>query len=130
MKKGPSDKFICRERHGLLTVIVGIISPEKRNIAVPIGEDMVIAEGDPVGILPEVLKNTFGATEGRFAIDNPLLFIELFPEDIEVAWFFEMRGIVGEYKSTTFEAIFEEIKELTHEQRQHDPYGEEESLTA
>ena len=29
VKKEPSDKFICLERHGLFTVIVCIISPEK-----------------------------------------------------------------------------------------------------
>ena len=60
MKKEPSDKFIGLERHGLLTVIVGIISPEERNIAVPDGEDAVIADGDPVGISAEVLKNPLG----------------------------------------------------------------------
>jgi hypothetical protein len=86
VKKEPSDKFICLERHGLLTVIVGIIPPEKRNIAIPVGEDAVIADCDPVGISAEVLENTFGATEGRFAIDDPLLFIELFPEGFEVVW--------------------------------------------
>jgi hypothetical protein len=84
MKQEPSDKFICLERHGLLTVIVGIISPQKRNITIPVGEDAVIADGDPVGISAEVLENTFGAIEGRFAIDDPILFIELFPEGFEV----------------------------------------------
>ena len=81
MKKEPTDKFICLERHGLLTVIVGIIPPEERNIAIPVGKDAVIADGDPMGISAEVLENPLGATKGRFAIDNPLLLIELSPED-------------------------------------------------
>ena len=90
MQQEPSDKFIRLERHGLLTVIVGIIPPEERNIAIPVSKDTVIADGDPVRISAEVLKHTFGTTEGRFAIDDPLLFIELFPESFEVAWFLEM----------------------------------------
>jgi hypothetical protein len=38
-------------------------------------ENAVIADGDPVGISAEILKDTFGAIEGWFAIDDPLLMI-------------------------------------------------------
>ena len=130
VKQEPSDKFISLERHGLFAVIVGIIPPEKRDIAIPVGEDAVIADGDPVGISAEVLKDTFGAIEGRFAVDNPLLLIELFPEDLEVAWFLEMTDTAGENKITSFEAMFERVKELASEQCRHDPYGNEETLAA
>ena len=130
MKKEPSDELVSLERHGLFAVLVGIISPEKRNIAIPVGEDAVIADGDPVGISAEVLENTFWATEGRFAIDDPLLFIELFPESFEVAWFLEMTDTSGEDKIASFEAIFEVVKKLTAEQRRHDSYGKEKALAA
>jgi hypothetical protein len=50
----------------------------------------VIADGDSVSISAEVLKNTFGALEGRFAIDDPLLMIELAPEYLKVPRLFEM----------------------------------------
>jgi len=130
VEQEPSDKFICLERHGLFTAIVCIISPEKRNIAIPVGEDAVIADGDPMGISAEVLENTFGATEWRFAIDDPLLFIELFPESFEVAWFLEMTDTAREDKIASLEAMFEEIKELTAEQRRHNPDRNEEALAA
>ena len=130
MEKEPPNKFICLERHGLLPVIVGIIPPEERNIAIPVGQDTIIANGNPVGISAEVLKNTFGATEGWFTIDDPLLFIELFPEGFEVAWFLEMTYTVREDKITPFEAMFEVVKELAAEQRRHYLYGEEEALAA
>jgi hypothetical protein len=32
MKKEPSNKLACLQRHGLLKVIIGIISPEERDI--------------------------------------------------------------------------------------------------
>jgi len=83
-----------------------------------------------VGISAEVLKNAFRATKGRFAIDDPLLFIESFSEGFEVAWFFEMTNTARKDKSTIFETMFEVVKELASEQRRHDPYGKEESFTA
>jgi hypothetical protein len=130
VKKEPSDKFICLERHGLLTVIVGIISPEKRDIAVPVGEDAIIADGDPVGISAKVLKDPLGAAKWRFAIDDPLLLIELFPESFKVSGLLEMIDTAGEYKITSFEMMFEVVKELTAEQRRHYFHVNEEALAA
>jgi hypothetical protein len=130
VKQKPSDKFICLERHGLFAVIVGIISPEKWDIAIPVGEDAIIADGDPMGISAKILENTFRATEGRFAIDNPLLLIELFPEDLEVAGLLEMADTAGEYKIIRQEAFFEKAEELTSEQGRHDPDRNEKTLAA
>ena len=130
MKQEPSDKFICLERHGLFTVIVGIISPEKRDIAIPVGEDAIIADRDPVGISAKVLKHTLGATEWRFAIDDPLLSIELFSEGFEVAWFLEMTDTARENKIASFEAMLEVVKKLAAEQRRHDPDRNEKALAA
>jgi len=130
VKKEPSDKFIRLERHGLFAVIVGIVSPEKRDIAVPDGEDSVIAESDPVGISAEILKDPLGAIEGRFAIDDPLLLIELFSEDLEVPGLLEMADTACEYKIIRREAFFEKVNELTPEQRRHNPDRNEEALAA
>ncbi len=90
----------------------------------------MIADGDPVGISAEVLKDTLGAIKGRFAIDNPLLVVELSSEGVEVAGFLEMADAAGEYEITRFEAVFEEIKELAAEQRRHDPYVDKETFAA
>jgi hypothetical protein len=126
MKKEPPDKFICLQRHGLLTVMVCIISPEKRNIAVSDGEDAVITDRDPMGISAEVLKDPFGAIEGWFAIDDPLMMVEMPQEGFEVSGILEMTEIGGKDKITSLEAIFEEAKELTSEQCRQDPHGNEE----
>jgi len=130
MKKEPPDKFICLQRHGLLTVPVGITSPEKRNMAVPDSEDAVIADGDSMGISAEVLKDSLGAIEGRFAIDDPLLMVEMPHEGFEVSGIFEMTETAGKDKITSLEVIFEEVKELPSEQCRQDPYGNEEAFAA
>ena len=130
MKKESSDKFIRLERHGLFTVIVGIVSPEKRDIAILVGKDAIIADRDPVGISAEVLQDPLGAIEGRFAIDNPILLIELFHEGLKVSGLLEMADTAGECKIIRREAFFEKAKELTSEQRRHNPDRNEEALAA
>ena len=130
VKQESSDKFISLERHGFLAVISGIISPQERDIAVPGVEDAIIADGDPVGISPEVLQYSPRATEGRFAIDNPLLVIELFSEDLEVPWLFEMADTAGACKIMRQKAFFEKAEELTSEQGRHDPDRDEKTLAA
>ena len=116
MKKEPSDKFVRLERHGLFTVIVCIIAPEERDIAALDIKDSVIADRDPVGISAEVLKDTHGAIEGRLAIDDPLLMIELFSEGFEVSGLLEMADTSGEYEITRFEAFSQKAKKLAAEQ--------------
>ena len=130
MKKEPPDKFICLQRYGLLAVTVGIISPEKRDLAVPDSEEAVIADGDSMGIPAEVLKDPLGAIERRFAIDDPLLVVEVSPERFEGSGFLEMADTAGEYKIIRHEAFFEQIKELPSVQCRHDPYGNEEPFAA
>jgi hypothetical protein len=130
VKEEPSDEFIRFERHGFFTVIVCIISPEKRDIAVPDIEDAVVADGDPVGISSEVLQYPLDAVEGWFAIDNPLLLIELFPEDLEVPGLLEVADTAGEYKIIRRGAFFEKVEELTSEQSRHDPDRNEKTLAA
>jgi hypothetical protein len=130
MKKEPSDKLVCFQFHGLLSVAVCIVPPEEGNIAVMDVEDTVITDGDPVGISAEVLKDPFGAIKGRFAIDDPFFIIEMASERFEGSGFLEMADTAGEYKITRFKAVLEEVKELASEQRRHDPYGNEEAFAA
>jgi len=90
----------------------------------------VIADGDSVSISAQVLKDTLDAIEGWFAIDDPLLVVEVFSEGFEVCGIFEMTETVGKDKIIFFEGIVEKIKELTSEQRRHHPYGKKKSSTA
>ncbi len=130
VKQESSDKFICLERHGFFAVIVGIIPPEKRDMAIPVRKDAVVTDGDPVGISAEVLKDTFGTIEGRLAVDNPLLSVKLPPEGFKVVRFLEMTDTAGENNLTSFEAMLKVVKELASEQGRHDPDRNEKTLAA
>jgi hypothetical protein len=116
MKKESPDKFIGLQRHGLLTVPVGIIPPEEGNFAVLEGEDAVITDGNPMGISAEVLKDPLGAIEGGFAIDDPRFPVEMPPEGLEVFGVLEMAEMGGKDQIPSLEAIFEEVEELASEQ--------------
>jgi hypothetical protein len=70
-----------------------------------------------VSISAEILQDPLWAIKGRFAIDNPLLMIEMFPEGFEVSGLVEMADTSGEYEIPRFETFFEKAKELALEQR-------------
>jgi hypothetical protein len=78
-------------------------------------EETVIADGDPVGISAEVLKDTFNPIEGGFAINDPLLMIEPPHEYLEVPGLLEVADTAGEYKIIRLETSFEKVKELPFE---------------
>jgi len=130
MEKESSDKFVCFERHGLLTVMVCIIPPSEGDLAVLDGEEAVITDRDPMGISVEVLQDPLGAIEGWFAIDDPLLMVEMPQEGLEVSGILEMTEMGGKDKIPFLKAIFEKGKELASEQCRQDLHGKEESLAA
>jgi hypothetical protein len=68
-----------------------------------------------VGISAEVLKDAPDVIEGGFAIDDPLLTIELVSEPLKVFGWFEMADRVGEYKALGLEAFLKDVKELSFE---------------
>jgi hypothetical protein len=93
-------------------------------------EDAVIADGDPVGISAQVLKDALNIIEGRFAIDDPLLMIQLSRESLKGLVLLEMAEAAGEYKTIRLEASFEKVKELPFEERRHHPDRDEETFVA
>jgi hypothetical protein len=88
----------------------------------------VIADGDPVSISAQVLKDTLDAIEGLLAIDDPLLVVEVFSEGFEVSRIFEMTEAVGKDKIIGLEASFEKVQGLAFEQRRHDPDRDEKTF--
>jgi hypothetical protein len=130
MEEEPADKLFGLEPHGFLAVLVLIISPTEGNLTVPDGEEAVIADGDSVGISTQVLQDPLGAIEGRFAIDHPFFVVERPPEGFELSGILERTELAGKDQLPALEALFEEVQELTSEQRRQDPDGEEKPFTA
>jgi hypothetical protein len=130
MEEEPADKLLGLEHHGLLAVMVCIISPEEGNLAVPDGEEAVIADGDSVGISTQVLQDPLGAIEGRFAIDHPFFMVERPDEGCEVSGILEQAELAGKDQLPALKVLLDEAQELTSEQRRQDLDGEEKPFTA
>jgi hypothetical protein len=130
MEEEPADKLLGLEDHGLLAVMVRIISPEEGNLTVADGEEAVIADGDSVGISTQILQDPLGAIEGRFAIDDPFFTVERPPEGFEVSGALEITEVAGKDQLPALEGLLEEVQELTSEQRRQDPDGEEKPFAA
>jgi len=113
-----------------LLITGSIIPPTERNLSVLELEDSVIADGYPVGVSAQVLQDPLGSIKGRLAIDDPLLVVELPPEDLEGTRPFEMGYASREDQIPCLKAVFELIEELASEQRGHHPEGMKESLAA
>src|SRR5271165_3808794 len=54
-------------------VLVSRIPPAKRDLALGQGDEPVIGDGDAVGVSAEITQGMLGTTEGRFAIDHPVM---------------------------------------------------------
>jgi hypothetical protein len=80
MEQESSDKFFGRHRHDLFLIAIGVITPAEGNVAIFQLEDTLIADGYPVGIPAEILKDALSPIKRGFAIDDPLLLIELLSE--------------------------------------------------
>ena len=100
MEKEPSYELGGMQCHDLFFVTVRVITPEERYFTILKLEDTVIADSYPVGISAEVLKDSFDTVKWRFAVDYPLLMVELFSEAIEGMEFPEMTKNAREYKIT------------------------------
>ena len=80
--------------------------------------------------LPRYCRTPRGFIEGRFAIDDPLLVVELSSEDFKSPWILEMMDTAGEDKLFILKTLPEMSQELAPEQCRHDSYGNEEPLAA
>ena len=80
MEEEPPDKLVGIHRHDLLFVVVGVVPPPEGNLVVRYFHDPMIADRDSVGVSAE---NAHWATEGRFAVDDPLLLVQVGDEGIE-----------------------------------------------
>jgi hypothetical protein len=96
MKVESPYELIGFESHDLLSITICIIAPSEGNLSVMKYEDAVIADGDPVGVSSQVLKNPIDSGKGRLAIDDPFFVIKPSSEDLKFSWSLKMADTAGE----------------------------------
>ena len=73
MEQEAAQELLDGKRHQTLFVVVSRVPPAKRDLAIGQGDEAVIGDGHAVGVAAEITESMFGTTEGRFAIDHPVL---------------------------------------------------------
>jgi hypothetical protein len=68
-----AQELLDRQGHQALLVAVRGVSPAEGNLVPREGDQAVIGDRHAVGIAAEVTENMFGTTEGRFAVDHPVV---------------------------------------------------------
>ena len=71
MQQEATDEFICRDGHGLLPIVISIVSPEESDHAICDVEQTIVRDGDAVRVASDVLQNLLWPGEWRFGIDHP-----------------------------------------------------------
>jgi len=73
MQQEAPDELGGWEGHHLDRIAFPIIAPAEVGDAVLHSDETLLADGDPMGIAPEVRHHLLGAGEGRFSVDDPVL---------------------------------------------------------
>ena len=68
---GPPDELVCREGHGLLLIVIAVISPGEFHFTAFDIDDPMIGDGHPVGVAADVIHHLLWSGEGRFSVDDP-----------------------------------------------------------
>jgi hypothetical protein len=71
-KEAPQELF-DGQRHHTFLVVMGGVSPTEADFAVCQSDQPVIGNGDAVRIVAEVFEDVFGAAEGPFGVNHPLV---------------------------------------------------------
>ena len=94
MQKKATDELVGWKRHGLLASPVSVVSPSESDLALIETEQPIVGDGDTVSVTSQVIQGSFGTTEGRLSIDDPLQVPAAFEE------LFETVGVVEALEST------------------------------
>jgi hypothetical protein len=103
VEQKPTDKLLDREAHYLHFVAMGVVPPTEADLAILASEEALVADGDPMGIAPEVGEDLLGSAEGALGVDHPVLRPELCEEGAEGRGLAERRGLPGEVELSCLE---------------------------
>ena len=123
-----AQEFLDRQGHQALLVAVRGVSPAKGDLVALQGDQAVIEDRHAVGVAAEITENVLGTTEGRFAVDHPVLTEKGAKESSESLRFREKLEVPVEAELAVVEGSFESGDKLTAENTPQHLSGEEEAI--
>jgi hypothetical protein len=68
-----TQELIQRQGHQFLLIVMSRVPPTKGDLAIGQRDEAMVGDGHAMGVTAEILEHIFGAAEGWFAIDHPVL---------------------------------------------------------
>jgi len=123
-----AQELLDRQGHQALLVAVRGVSPAEGYLSALAGDQAVIGDGHAVGVAAEITENVLGATEGRLAVDHPVLTEEGAEERSESLGIPEKLAVPVEVQLAVGEGPFESGDKLAAEDSPQHLDGEEEAI--
>lgn len=83
MKQEPPDELDGIERHQLLLIVIGRVSPAKGRLAIAHLDQTPVGDGDTMRITRQILEDVFGSTEWTPGLNDPLQTAQVAKEAVE-----------------------------------------------
>jgi hypothetical protein len=73
VEQEPPQKLLGGDRHQPFLVLVGVVFPAERDLAVGQAYDPVVGDSDAMRVAGQLMQDVFGSAEGSFGVDYPIL---------------------------------------------------------
>ena len=83
MKQEPPDELDGIERHQLLLIVIGRVSPAESRLAIAHLDQTPVGDGDTMRIARQIFEDVFGSTEWTPGLNDPLQMAQVTKEAVE-----------------------------------------------
>ena len=126
MHQEPADEFFTGDGDFFPLSLVFVVFGSKGNRAVRHAFNTVVADRDPVCILPEIFDNGLRAIKRFLAVRDPFFAVTGVQQFFERIVVFKALRAAVEFKISVFPKVFQLRKILATEKARNDPYRKEE----
>jgi len=109
------DKLLGRQTHNPVGSRVLVIPGTEGNGLAIKGEEPLVGDGHPVGVMAQVSEDMPRPTERRFGVDDPFGSSKFSDPPVEDCWVSPAGDVAGEGKLSLFEAHLQAVEELPTE---------------
>jgi len=112
MKEEPPDKLLGSQSDEPVGAGVLVIPGTEGNRLTIKGQESLVGDGHPVGVMPQVAEDIAGPTEGRFGVDDPFGSPEFSDPPFEDRWISPAGDLTEEVHLSLFEDPLQAVEEL------------------
>jgi len=112
MEEEPPDELLGSQSDEPVGARVLVVPGTEGNRLTIKGEEPLVGDGHPVGVMPQVAEDIAGPTEGRFGVDDPFGSPEFSDPPFEDRWISPVDGLTGEAELSLFEDPLQTVEEL------------------